>query len=216
MKTTMTRSLLMSVAVAALGGCASITVRSDYDHTASFTGLSTYTWMESSASTEMAGPLAKPFLERRIRATIQDELERRGFQRDTSGTPDFLVSYSIDSQSQAEISSYGVGYGYGSYRGSYFYDGSFGYAYNRYGFGFGYPWGYGYGTRFGVPAGYVREYIESTLVIDVVDARTGRHLWRGWATARLNRNPEPAELNEFVARGVEQILMRFPPEREGS
>ncbi|MNC86612.1 hypothetical protein D3C83_22840 [compost metagenome] len=52
---------------------------------------------------------------------------------------------------------------------------------------------------------------EGTLVIDLVDARTNRLVWRGWATAAIDGVvADQARLERRVHDAVERILDRLP------
>lgn len=69
----------------------------------------------------------------------------------------------------------------------------------------------GYCTAEGCPGG-VTEYEAGTIVLDVVDRRTNRVIWRGWAQDRLarivdNRDRMAQEIDEAVT----QMMKRLPP-----
>ncbi len=55
---------------------------------------------------------------------------------------------------------------------------------------------------------------EGSLIIDVLDGRTRKHVWRGYATAQLDESRPPAEQKQRVREAVRRILERFP--REGT
>jgi hypothetical protein len=67
----------------------------------------------------------------------------------------------------------------------------------------------GYCTAEGCSGG-VNEYEAGTIVLDIVDARTNRVIWRGWAQDRLSRivdNPDgmTREINDAVMRMMKQL-----------
>jgi len=71
--------------------------------------------------------------------------------------------------------------------------------------------GYGYCSSEDCPGG-VTEYEAGTIVLDVVDARTNRVIWRGWAQEDLarvieNRDRMARDIDEAVTR----MLNRLPP-----
>ena len=112
---------------------------------------------------------------------------------------------------------YGRGY-HGGHRGHYGY-GLYGSRHHRYGrrgylgFGhyggrYGYGYGYGYGYRYG---GYVDEYLEGTLVIDIIDPVANEVIWRGWASDAMDADPDPSRVRKYVNEAVTEILARFPP-----
>lgn len=55
---------------------------------------------------------------------------------------------------------------------------------------------------------------DGSLVIDVLDGQTHKHVWRGYATAQLRESNPPAEQKLRVTEAVRRILERFP--REGT
>ncbi len=62
--------------------------------------------------------------------------------------------------------------------------------------------------------GYAPEYLQATLVVDVVDARTNQLIWRGWANKSLGHEPEPEpkRIQKYASEAVEKILAKFPRE----
>jgi hypothetical protein len=55
------------------------------------------------------------------------------------------------------------------------------------------------------------EYEAGTLVLDIVDARANRVIWRGWAQQKVNGvidNPEG--MRRYVTKGATQMMARFP------
>ena len=58
----------------------------------------------------------------------------------------------------------------------------------------------------------VIEYEAGTLVLDVVDTRTNRVIWRGWAQNSIKKaldNPDTMERQ--INEGVRRMLQRLPP-----
>jgi hypothetical protein len=56
-----------------------------------------------------------------------------------------------------------------------------------------------------------REYEEGTLVIDVVDAKTKRVIWRGWARQDLaDMLNNPRAMDNYVQKAVRAMFERFP------
>lgn len=72
--------------------------------------------------------------------------------------------------------------------------------------------GVGYPLSVGVWGAYpedfwVTEHPEGTLVIDLVDARSQKLVWRAYCTARGSGMADPA----FIQKAVNRALERFPP-----
>ena len=71
--------------------------------------------------------------------------------------------------------------------------------------------GYGYCTAEGCPGG-VTEYEAGTIVLDVVDARTNRVIWRGWAQDRLSRIVDNRDrMAREIDEAVTQMMKQLPP-----
>ena len=133
-------------------------------------------------------------MEQRIRAAVERELEMKGFERVTSGDADFKVAFHVVAEEKLDVRTLD----------NYSYDY---YGYRR----FGRPFYYGYlGPGF-VTRSYVREYLEGTVILDIVDAKKNELIWRGWASKALAHNPEADRVNMYVSEAVGKILEEFPP-----
>jgi hypothetical protein len=53
-------------------------------------------------------------------------------------------------------------------------------------------------------------YEEGSLIIDVLDRKTHKQVWRGSATAHLNESIPPPEQKRKIAEAVRRILEQFP------
>jgi hypothetical protein len=57
----------------------------------------------------------------------------------------------------------------------------------------------------------VIEYEEGTLVLDIIDARTNRVIWRGWAQNTIDAAlKDPDRMARDIAQAVQRMLARFP------
>lgn len=224
------RALLGSALVLWLAGCATTRISTDYDREVSFRQLRTYDWTDvtvaSNGSNSSNGsygsngsldidsdePTLSPLLARYILRAVDAELSSRGFHKASSGAPDFRITYRVETSERVSV---GPGYGYSPYLGY----GGFGYGH----FGHGHRGHLGRGHlghgHFGRSAFYgpyyapsVREYLRTTLILDVFDARSGELIWRGWARSDLGSDPTPERFQEYVDQAVHKILKRFPPE----
>jgi len=192
----------LGLVVILVTGCASIQVQSDYDQQASFARIKTYNWVEQSFTTTGDPAVVSPLVARRVRAAVDSVLAAKGYAREPSEDVDFRIDLRITATPESDaINTYVGTRAYGSR-----------YYYGRGRFGFdpfhAYPY-YGYGAGTGA---YVRQSLESTLVLDVVDASTDQVIWRGWATDRLDRHPDPETVREFVVEAVTKLLAGFPPD----
>ena len=201
------RAAWSSAAVLILAGCASLQVRTDYDPGASLTSLSTYDWNGGEVDAGSNPAVNNPLLGTHIRDAVESELDRMGYRKVTSGTPDFRIAYRVTTQEKARV----VGSGYaGSYSyGRSYYPGRYGFRW--FGGRFFSPYGYGYSGAGYAGAGRVREYLRSTLVLEITDVRTGEVIWVGWASKSLDSDPRPEKVRMYVDEAVTEMLADFPP-----
>jgi Domain of unknown function (DUF4136) len=179
-----TRTFLALVSGFALVACASLRVASDFDHTASFAGYHSFSWMPR----EHHGS-ANPLAVQRARDAIESELKIKGFNEVADpAAADFVVDFTIGSRERTEVNSYPAPYASEGWWG-----------------GRGW-WGYPYwGGEVDV-----RQYREGTLSIDVFDGRSHRPVWHGWARKELTRSD--IEHSEAPIRtAVAAVLAQFPP-----
>ncbi len=185
--------------IAAITGCYPMQVRTDFDPQVPFAQLRSYNWIDRESVTGGGPAIDSPLLERRVRNAVDSVLANRGYREVSSDAdPDFRVTFSVVAEEIVVVDGYG---GYYPYAGSY----------GRHGFG---HHGFGYSPYFYDPyygGGYTRTYVQSTLVLDIVDAETGDLVWRGWADKQLDGNPKPDEVRNYVHEAVEKILREFPP-----
>ena len=66
-----------------------------YDHSASFSGLSTYSWLNQSAKRAPRGDSIVDglFIDRTVREAVSGSLERKGLRVSTDEQPDIYVDY---------------------------------------------------------------------------------------------------------------------------
>ena len=164
-----------------LVGCAtdSVMVSTDYDHAAQFGKYKTYA-MSSPKHGETMSPLGEVTLRDAVRA----ELSRRGIS-EVSGkkSADLTVVRHAFIQEKVSVEQY-TDWGY-----------------NEHG---GWPAGFGrYGFWDGAPTTYndVHQYGEGTLILDVVDTRTRKLIFRGVAKGVVSGSQENAgKIKEAVVK----------------
>jgi hypothetical protein len=122
---------------------------------------------------------------------IVAEFEAKGY-RYSPESADFDVQYRATVAPVLDVRSYGLsGYGYGSY----------GYRYNGY-----YDWGYCCGYD---PFGYAEaSYDRETVIIDAVEPKSGKLLWRGQGTSDGYDNPK--KYMKTLAHAVHAVTKKFP------
>lgn len=168
--------------------CRTFQVRSDWDESIAFDGLRRYAWLEPPV-TAGADPFAdNSLLRKRVRTEIEKNLTGRGFESvENPADADFLVTYGVVLDEKLRVNG-GVTT-YGGYGG-----------YGR--------WPIGMGTSYGSPD--VRNYQDSTLIIDFLNPASKDLVWRGWASGLLQTRDRDAGRTRFEA-GIKAVLDAYPP-----
>lgn len=169
--------------VAALSGCSTMEIATDFDPQASFAGLKTYDWMPVPEETteDLAAVSRNSLLEQRVFRAVERELGAKGYVRDSSGKADFLVGYHATLDSKTSVTVLDNYYHYQ-------------------------PYGW---SR--IPQTYVYEYEEGTLILDIVDAETRRLIWRGSARDEVSFSATPEQKEQKINEAVQRMLLTFPP-----
>ena len=119
----------------------------------------------------------------RIKNAVNSQMTAKGLRK-SPDNPDFLIASHVGKKEKVRIADWGYGYG----------------TYGRY-------WG-GYGGPRGVD---VYKYEEGSLILDFVDAKSKKLIWRGSAKAQINTDKTPEKREKLIAEAVQKILEKFPP-----
>jgi hypothetical protein len=185
--------LSILVLAAALAGCSSLKVNTEYDPSAPYASYKTYAWNPTAPGPEQAPSIRNPTIQAQVVAAVDRELQAKGFAMvKPEANPDLLVAVHGWAQSRVEVSTYGYAYG---------------------------P-GYVYGPAYGpyqpmpvTPAVEVHNYTDGTLLIDFVDAKAMKLVWRGTATDTFTR-PDLAAVKRTVDEATAQLIGAYPPKRK--
>ncbi|MEO3403139.1 DUF4136 domain-containing protein [Mucilaginibacter sp. CAU 1740] len=199
--------------LATLSACSSYNYYTAARNKTDLSSYRTFAWLPPATMTNKAGAVVKKEVaDERVKDATIAALESKGLKFQ-EGDADLLVSYSTVTGRGMKTEFYpsyyggwgypGIGFGYGwgwGYRRPFY-----GYG----GWGWGYPYGgFGYGFGYG-GGGYARvPYKEGTLIIDLVDNRTRRLVWRGFGVGELH-NPQKTlkELPKVVDGIIEQLQL---------
>jgi hypothetical protein len=119
----------------------------------------------------------------RVKKAVNAELQAKGLMM-TSNNPDFLIAEHLGKKDKVQVTNWGYGYGpHGGYWGGY--------------------WGPG-GTS-------TYEYEEGSLILDFVDAKSNKMIWRGVAKAEIDNVDTPEKKEKLINEAVQEILKNFPP-----
>jgi len=199
--------------IAGLMGCSTAFVKSDFDHEVNFAGHQTFAWSAQPQKSDSGNYSQNALLEKRLHNAVEREFAAKGFRKQATGTPDFLITYRVNFNDKLQVISHGYDdwpVYYGGYWPSYY---GFGLSYwpGHYSFGFRSRYYYGPGF-YGTEGTYRREYKEVTLTLDFLNPETKALIWRGWYVGAV----EDANLREEkITEAVKRILEKFPPERKG-
>lgn len=182
----------MLCGVVIVAGCSSKPyVVTDYDTSYDFAALKTFAVQEPRQGSQ-ENLLISPFTFSHIHTVVEKEFAQRYQQVTGEASPDFLVSYHIVIEEKLDPGSYDRLYGFGGY---------------GYGRGYrAYPSPLFYGTT-----GGPRMYNQGSLIIDLVDARTEKPIWRGVSEKRLRNGLTPSQQREILTNAVREVLAQFPP-----
>ena len=174
---------LLAGLLLALAACAP-RVYVEQDNTANLSGLRTFAWVSPPIGPVNNPILDSQILEERVQRAVVADLTARGFTQVASDqSPDFTVTYHTVSKQKLESSGASFAIGFGSY----------------------YP--YGFGNVF-VPVGTnVQSRDQGTLMLDIIDSRSKRLVWRGWTKDWISQDNYS---DQAVAQDVHKILAKFP------
>lgn len=187
------KQMVVVLAIVIVASCSGIRVSQDYDLSTAFTHYKTYTLAPEPLKKSGDVLMDSSIMEQRILRAIEQILTGKGYLNVTDTQSDFHVTYQMIVRTRIETDTI-PGPGWGAY--------PYGYGYSRY----HYPYwgGFGYET-------YVRQYEESTLVIDFMDNKTQKLFWRGIGSRRISQQSSPEKQTEWVNQFVMEILAQYPP-----
>ncbi|MBT8120766.1 MAG: DUF4136 domain-containing protein [Gammaproteobacteria bacterium] len=178
-------SILVLLATIAISACNSIPVSQDFEQGFDLSGFKTFSWRSND---DNSWGLDNELVDRRIRNAIVNTLTSKQYTLEQTDTPDFFVSYNLVVEQRVTGSNLSGGVSMGrSTRGR--------------------------SASIGLSTGsQVRTYERGTLLIDIHDAASNLHVWRGVSAQALPDLTDPERLTAHINATVEAILKQFPPE----
>jgi len=161
-------------------GCSTLDVSVDYDDSFNFKGAKTFAIVKNNEMPE------DTLTNDRIIDAIKNNLELKNYNQVAVEKADLIVVFylKIKDKSQVHTSYSGAGYrGYGR--------------------------GYGYGGGM-MASTHTYEYEEGTLVIDALNPKTKKIVWRAIGVKELQNLNTPKERTEAVNAAVKKIMEKFP------
>jgi len=122
----------------------------------------------------------------RIIAATENELAAKGFTK--SDNPDVLIDIHITAKKRTEaVANTSGGYG-------------------RYG-------RYGYGGGFSTTTVDYNEYVDGTMLINMVDKSTEKIAWQGRGTKTIDEDASASKREQNINYAVKQIFTNYPPKK---
>ena len=162
-----------------------VKVTTDYDHAANFSEYKTFAFYDLKAQEGQINQLNVD----RITKAIRAELINKGFT-ETTNNPDLKVNAVTILKNKTQVTANSDFYGYGGmYR----------------------PYGYwGGGAMMGGSTTFnTYNYVDGSLVIDIISTKTDKLVWQGIGNAEIDNKPDNPE--EFINSSVKSIMAGFPP-----
>jgi len=74
---------------------------------------------------------------------------------------------------------------------------------------------WGFGCYWGLSGVSTYEYEEGSFILDFVDAKSKKMIWRGAAKAEVQNINTPEKSEKLINEAVQEILKNFPPKPKG-
>jgi len=162
-------------------------VQSDFDPSANFTSLHTYAWFAAEQPKSGDVRVDNPLLDTRVRAAVENALNSRGYI-ESDANPDFYLIYHAAVSKEIEVTTTRTAV---------------------------YPPGW-YGWHHVAPPVWVERqvpytYDKGTLIVDIVDAKDQKLVWRGSIQAELDKTATPQQRRSRLDAAVSEMMAQFPP-----
>ena len=187
----------LAIAIALIfSACSTVQVESEYDKQANFAALRTFRWVEAPPVAVGDPRIDDSVLQARVQAAVNRELEAKGLRRMDSGAVDLLVNYYVNVEEKMTGQNLNDKYGYTQGTGW------------TQGARQGWSWGLGAYDAPSVPVTY---YEEGSVIIDMIDPRTKRLIWRGSARTVVDLDSDDETRRARLNDAIQRVLAEFPP-----
>jgi hypothetical protein len=170
-----------------LVGCTTVSVQTENHAKANMAGLKSYGWLQTNTPPGENVRVNNPEVVGLVRDAVEMSLQKKGYVKDDSGSPDFLITWfgAIEKKVKKEsIDHFYSTYGYGSVASQM--------------------------DQKGKDSGIVKKYEEGTILVDILDHKTHSRIWRGSGTNRLMKEMNEGAAVQYINRVVGQIFKDFP------
>lgn len=183
----MIKKIILALSVVFLSGCSQLDVKVDYDTTYDFNGKTKY--IVTHASSKGSDTLVQD----RVKNALISALNAKSYTEVSKENADLIFVFHVNVQDKSDIQTDYQTLGYG---------------------GFGFARGFGGGM---IATTNTYNYTEGTLVVDALNPKTQKIVWRGIAKDELgNGNSTPDEKTKYINKVVSKLMESFPREAKDS
>lgn len=104
--------MIVLLGVASLSACTQFKIRTDYDSAADFRALRTYAWRPERPLPSGDARFDNSLIDAQVRAAVERVLTAKGYAKEPSARPDFLVGYHAVVKSKTDVQTIDRTYGY--------------------------------------------------------------------------------------------------------
>ncbi|WP_282111260.1 DUF4136 domain-containing protein [Shewanella algicola] len=180
------KKVFIAVAVLVLSACSTLKSSSDFDPSVAFEQYKSYAWIEK--KNDDAVYQLDGLMDQRVRSAIETQLSQKGISKVDKQNADLLVNYITKVDKKINIDTFNSHFGYNPY----------------------------YGPRWGLAGSMqtetvVREYEVGTMIVDLVDNKTGKLVWRGTVADTIREQNTPQERTESINNAIGELMINYPP-----
>lgn len=186
MKSRLVMAFLMVLAAASLALAQD--VRFNFDDQANFGAFKTYKWVTIKDAQKLSD-----LADRQVKAAVDAELAKKGLTKTDADTADLYIGYQAAVGQEKQYTSFDSGWGYGpGWHGGWY--------------------GGGYGG--GMSTGTTSTIYVGQLALDMYAAKDKQLVWRSVASKTLDAEAKPEKQQKNLAKAVQKMLKKYPPEKE--
>ena len=168
--------------------CSTLSVNTDYNPAYDLTKLRTYAWLDNGQVPSNDARINNDLIIDRVRTAVENTLAAKGYVKTEAASADFMVSWlgAIDKTLQVEtIDHFYSPYGYGALSRDPFWNGA-------------------------MQTPTAREYETGTLVVDILDPKQHKLIWRSTGKDQLSSKKDPEAVTEGINKAITAIMKDFP------
>ena len=177
--------LILIPTVLLLGACSTTyTPETDKSSSYNFAAVESYHVI---GDQKLKNPMFSDIDRNRLEMAIDEQMQQKGKLEVNQSNADVLISYFIVTKDKVKVNT--------SYSGSYYGAGC-------------YRCGYTYGG--GVTHVHTRDYVEGTLVVDIIDNESKESVYRSVLTKPMESFDNPQERNQAINKVVSDMMRPLP------